>query len=103
MKNAYTVLAVIIIMMLPRIIQAQNIFPTNGSSGIGTITPDASSIMEMKSTTKGMLTPRMTKAQRDAIVSPATGLMIYQTNNTPGFFYFDGSGWTPVTPKSANQ
>ena len=41
----------------------------------------------------------MTKTQRDAIVSPSTGLMIYQTNNSPGFYYYTGTGWTAVKPK----
>lgn len=72
------------------------VFPANGSAGIGTTTPDASSILEMKSTTQGMLVPRMTKAQRDAIASPATGLLIYQTDNTPAFYYYSGSAWTKV-------
>src|SRR5436190_10714895 len=76
-----------------------NIFPATGSAGIGTITPNASSLMEMTSTTKGLLIPRMTKNQRDLIVSPVVGLMIFQTNSTPGFYYYDGSGWTAVSPK----
>lgn len=70
-----------------------NTFPSTGSAGIGTTTPDASALLEMKSTTKGLLIPRMTKSKRDAIVSPANGLMIYQTNNSPGFYYFNGSSW----------
>jgi hypothetical protein len=72
---------------------AQNTFPNNGSVGIGTKTPASSAILEVKSTTKGMLTPRMTKAQRDLIVSPATGLLIYQTDNDPGFYFHNGFGW----------
>ncbi|HYK44950.1 MAG TPA: tail fiber domain-containing protein [Parafilimonas sp.] len=75
---------------------AQNTFPSTGSAGIGTTTPNASSILEIKSTTQGMLTPRMTATQRNAIGSPATGLMIYQTNSTPGFYYFDGAQWTSI-------
>src|SRR5215218_4090660 len=71
-----------------------NIFPSTGSAGIGTTTPNASSILDMVSTSKGLLIPRMTKVQRDAIGSPATGLMIFQTNNTPGFYYYTGSAWT---------
>src|ERR1700733_9886253 len=47
----------------------------SGNVGIGTGTPDVSSLLEIKSTTKGLLTPRMTKTQRDAIVAPATGLL----------------------------
>ena len=35
----------------------------------------------------------MTKTQRDAIATPAIGLLIYQTNSTPGFYYYDGTAW----------
>ena len=63
--------------------------------GIGntTFTPNASSLLELRSTSAGFLMPRMTEAQRDAISNPATGLMIYQTNNTPGYYYYTGSAW----------
>jgi hypothetical protein len=81
-------------------IGAQNIFPATGSAGIGTTTPNTSSALEIKSTTQGLLISRITKAQRDAIISPAEGLMIYQINNTPGFYYYTGIAWTAVTPKS---
>ena len=53
--------------------------------------------LEVKSTAKGFLPPRMTKAERDAIVSPATGLLIYQTDNDAtnpsGLYFFDGTTW----------
>jgi len=62
--------------------------------GIGTTTPDASSQLDITSTTSGILIPRMTQVQRDAIASPATGLLIYQTDNTPSFYYYDGAIWT---------
>jgi len=55
--------------------------------GIGTTTPDASSIVEMQSTTKGMLVPRMTTAQRLAIVSPANSLLVYDTNFDCYYYY----------------
>ena len=93
------VLYILMTFASPVLTHAQNIFPSSGSAGIGTTAPHASSILEMKSTTKGLLIPRMTKAQRDAIVSPASGLMIYQTNSAPGFYYYDGSGWQPVSKK----
>lgn len=48
--------------------------------GIGTTTPNASSVLELNSAAKGFLPPRMTLSERDGIVSPATGLMIYCTN-----------------------
>src|SRR5436190_2574857 len=81
---------------------SQNIFPATGAAGIGTLTPDASSLLDVTSTTKGILIPRMTQAQRNAIVAPVIGLMIFQTTNTPGFYYYDGSAWKPVSAKGAN-
>jgi hypothetical protein len=61
--------------------------------GIGTASPSASSLLDITATDAGLLIPRMLKSERDAIQDPATGLMVYQTNNTPGFYYYDGSGW----------
>lgn len=55
--------------------------------------PAASSILDVSSTTKGMLVPRMTLAQRGAIVGPVTGLLIYQTDGAAGFWYYDGTVW----------
>jgi hypothetical protein len=57
--------------------------------------PDASSILDIKSTQKGVLIPRMTTAERDAIVNPATGLMVFLTDDSE-FFYYDGDGWVLV-------
>ena len=105
MKKLITPLsiAMLSIVFTQQIAHAQtNTFPATGSAGIGTTTPDASSLLEIKSTTKGMLAPRMTKAQRDAIVSPATGLLIFQTNSTPGFYFFNGNAWVAVSPKGTN-
>jgi hypothetical protein len=58
--------------------------------GIGTITPHASSVLELSSTTQGMLTPRMTTAQRVAIASPADGLMVYDTD-LKSFYHYNSS------------
>ena len=69
---------------------------TYGQVGIGTTNPDASAALEITSSTKGVLIPRMTEAQRDAIPSVAKGLMIYQTDGTVGFYYYNGSSWTNV-------
>ncbi len=65
--------------------------------GISTtsITPDESSILEMRSTSKGMLIPRMTSAERDAITSPATGLMVYNTT-TNSFNFYNGTTWLNI-------
>lgn len=59
--------------------------------------PVNSALLELRSTSQGVLVPRMTLAQKTAIVSPATGLLIYQTNGNNGFYYFDGSEWLPFT------
>ena len=61
--------------------------------GINTETPDASAALEISSVTGGLLVPRMTAIQRDAISSPATGLMIYQTDGTAGFYFYEGTVW----------
>jgi hypothetical protein len=66
-------------------------------------TANASAILDIKSTTKGLLAPRMTQAQRDIINSPASGLMIYQTDNTPGYYFYNGSAWTQVATGSATN
>jgi hypothetical protein len=58
---------------------------------------NASSILDIKSTTKGVLVPRMTKAEKNGIVNPAIGLLVYQ--NAPdsvGFHYFDGIKWLMI-------
>lgn len=69
----------------------------NAQIGIGTVTPNASSILDISSTTQGMLAPRMTTAQRNAIVSPADGLMVYDTDLKTFYFYVSTTTtWTPV-------
>lgn len=50
-----------------------------GSVGIGTASPDASALLDVSSTTKGFLPPRMTTTQRDAISAPPNGLMLYNS------------------------
>lgn len=60
-------------------------------------TANASALLDVKSTVKGMLVPRMSRTERNAITSPATGLLIFQ--NAPdsiGFYYYNGTGWTWV-------
>src|SRR4029078_12894801 len=59
--------------------------------------PDNSAMLDIKSTSKGILIPRMTVAQRTAIASPANGLLIYQTDGTTGFYFYNGIAWTPIS------
>src|SRR6187397_878059 len=100
MKNAQLLCLVILFSLFATIAFAQNIFPSSGAVGIGTTTPNASSLLEIKSTSKALLIPRMTQTQRNAITTPATGLLIYQSDHTPGFYYYSGTAWTAVTQKS---
>lgn len=72
----------------------------NGQVGIGTITPDPSSILDISSTTQGMLTPRMTTTQRTSISSPADGLIVYDTTEKSFYFY---NVLTSLWSKISNQ
>ncbi|WP_439151855.1 hypothetical protein [Winogradskyella sp.] len=65
--------------------------------GIGTTNPNDSSMLDVASTTSGILIPRMTEAQRHGITSPAEGLMVCQTNLSNGFWFFDGITWYQLT------
>lgn len=76
--------------------------------GINTATPDPSSVLDLQFKTdagftpKGMLTPRMTTAQRGLVVSPANGLLVYDTD-IKAFFYYDlpALRWTRITSDAA--
>jgi hypothetical protein len=63
--------------------------------GVGTASPNAAAMLDVSSTTKGFLPPRMTTAQRDAISSPPAGLVIYNTSTNVLNFY-NGSAWGAV-------
>lgn len=62
--------------------------------GIGTLTPHPSAKLDITSTNKGLLIPRMDSSQRVTIPLPAVGLIVFQTNATPGFYYYNGAFWT---------
>ncbi len=79
-------------------------FAQSQSIGIGAnTTPDPSAVLDVNGTTKGFLAPRMLNTQRGAIVSPAIGLMVFQTNNgisipisTAGLYVNLASGWKRI-------
>lgn len=73
------------------------------SVGINTTTPDPSAALDVSDVTKGLLIPRMTITQRNAIPTPAKGLMVFQTDGTSGFYYYDGSIWVYFIPNSAQK
>lgn len=87
MKKHYFAKKVLLACLLFFMTITTNVF---AQVGIGTTTPNASSVLDVSSTTQGMLTPRMTTAQRVAIVSPADGLMVYDTD-LKTFYHFNSS------------
>ncbi len=66
------------------------------SVGIGTTTPNASAQLDITSTTKGVLIPRMTEAEKNAIPSPAQGLMVFNAT-TNSFQYYNGVSWVNIS------
>jgi hypothetical protein len=73
------------------------------SVGIGTDTPHPSSLLELSGNSKGILIPRMTMLQRNAITNPAEGLMVYQIDETIGFWYYTNGGWLSLTNSQVQQ
>ncbi len=83
-------LLILIMLALSGILFSQNVgINDDGSS------PDASAILDVKSTSKGLLIPRMTLTQRNSIINPAKGLFIYQTDGAEGIYTNIG---TPSSP-----
>ena len=79
-----------LILLLSTTASAQVAINADGSS------PDASAMLDVKSDMAGILIPRMTEAERNVITAPATGLMIYQTDNIAGFYHYDGTDWKTI-------
>lgn len=68
----------------------------DGAIRAGTLAGDSSAVLQADSTTQGFLPPRMTTAERDAIGTPATGLMVYNTT-TDKLNFFNSAAWEAVT------
>ncbi len=73
-----------------------NTFYSSGQVAIGTSNPNDAAIIEIASTTQGVLFPRMTKVQRDAISSPPIGLMLFVTDDNEGLYIYKTSGWVQI-------
>ena len=70
-------------------------FAQTSNVGIGTTTPDASSILDLKSNSKVLLVPRLTTNQRLAILKPAEGVVGYESA-VGCFFYFKNNQWASL-------
>ncbi|MBU0765259.1 MAG: tail fiber domain-containing protein [Bacteroidetes bacterium] len=64
-------------------------------------TAHSSAMLDVKSTSKGMLVPRVTSTQRMAISSPATGLLVFDTN-AGNFYFYNGLSWTNLSSGNAS-
>jgi hypothetical protein len=96
MKTFYPILTALIMLWMVSAAFAQVSITPDGSA------PDNSAMLDVKSTTRGLLLPRMTQTEMNAITSPVPGLMLY--NTTDGNFYFyTGSAWKYIVGSSDND
>jgi hypothetical protein len=98
MKRKHLIIFFLVISGLTEILAQTAIITDDPSYTSGS----TSTVLDIKSTSKGILIPRLTLTERGQISSPATGLLIYQTDNTPGYYYFNGSGWVTIGGATAN-
>ena len=98
MKNLFRIITFSVTLLLLNIenLQAQVGINSDASN------PDASAMLDIKSTTKGVLVPRMTTAQRNNIASPADGLLIFDIT-TETFWFKTTSSWIELTKGTDNQ
>jgi len=89
MKKTIFLLSFLIIGLIS---QSQNITVTDSAS----YEADASAMLDVMSSTKGMLVPRLTTSQRLSILNPAKGLLVYDENYN-GFFYYNGIEWLSLS------
>jgi len=85
---AFILIVIAFLFLEQRLLSQENV-------GIGTTTPESTAILDLFANDKGLLVPRLTTVNRDNIVSPATGLIIYNTSNNR-FEYYNGSSWVPI-------
>ncbi len=88
MKNATHITRLLIVCSL-LCFKLSASYSQNNNVGIGTNTPDASAVLDLQATDKGILIPR---TDTNLVIAPAVGLLIYETGDNT-FYYFDGSFW----------
>jgi len=98
-KNCFKSVAVIVALVFSTTCFSQSVSINNTGTAA-----DSTAMVDISSTTKGLLIPRMTAEQKNSIATPATGLLVYQTDGDTGFYYYNGTSWfllvtTVVTDK----
>ncbi|MDD3878250.1 MAG: hypothetical protein PHT69_16645 [Bacteroidales bacterium] len=91
MKSCTVYIFLICIMLYGGDLFSQNVAINNTGNPA-----NSSSMLDIQSSSRGLLIPRMTESERDNISNPAIGLMIYQIDQTNGFWFFDGSVWVQM-------
>lgn len=86
------------LMLISLSIKSQNI----GINATGAVA-NASAMLDIVSTTKGLLIPRMTHANMTGIGAPATGLLVYTTDAPASFYYYNGAAWVPLLSNSTTN
>ena len=87
MKTINSIFVILMLLLFTSNSYTQVAINTTGSQA------NITSILDVSSEAAGVLFPRMVKTQREAIASPATGLLVYQTDGFSGFYYFNGTQW----------
>ncbi len=87
---------ILVMLTIAQLIFISKTFSQNVSINTTGVVADASSMLDIASVNKGLLIPRMTQAQRIAISTPADALLVYQTDGTKGFYFYNTatSVWT---------
>lgn len=95
----------------PWVLSGNDVYNTSGKVGIGTSSPSASAILDLTSSSQGLLPPRVALTSKTGtsspVASPQTGLIVYNTASagtggdavTPGYYYFNGTIWTRMDPE----
>lgn len=94
-RNPFNILVAAALLFVATMCEGQ------GNVGINNPAPHASALLDLTSTNKGLLTPRMTTVQRTAIATPATGLLVFDTSLN-AFWYYDGAAWVPLATGSGS-
>lgn len=92
MRKSILICCCIFMLYMP-VLMAQTVIISDDSTYTS---GQASAVLDLYSTGKGFLMPRLTAAQKTAITAPATGLMIYQTDEIAGYYYWTGTRWEPL-------
>jgi len=96
MKRGFITFVLSVLLLIPAYHYGQVAVNTDGA------TPDPSAMLDVKSTNRGMLVPRMTTAQRTAIASPASGLLVFD-NTTGSFWFYSAGAWVELTDQGSLQ